>query len=398
MSLNTPVDGAIGLQLASGYTAGSGSLVLKAGQGAKFTTFPTIVTVITFASYNTGASEVLCEFTVTGKSTDTLTGVAAVAGFTDQNFATNDYVEGRVSAKYITDVNAVVSQITLAGALTTVGAFSTTLTTTGTTSVTLPTSGTLISTSITETSETANFSAVAGVNYVISGTSNLTATLPTAVGITGQSIRIRCATGYTKLVTIATTSAQTIGPSAATTQYIYAGETATLMSDGANWVRTGGLIIPCHCKIHASAATQSIAAQANVTVLLNSTDIDTSGQMATLGSNAITILRPGIYTMTGTAAWAVLSTSNSWVVYTSVAKNTSPLMHQLVYIGNTIALGDPFLLPVIMSSTLAAGDVLTLLVFQTPNSGTPAVNLIGTGTNSGVTYQTSLEVIEVPQW
>lgn len=106
-TLYTPVDGAIGLQLASGYTAGSGSMILKAGQGAFFVTFPTIVTAITQGTYNTGGGETLCEYVVTGKSTDTLTGVTAVGGFTDRNFATNDYVEGRVSAVYIANLNAV---------------------------------------------------------------------------------------------------------------------------------------------------------------------------------------------------------------------------------------------------------------------------------------------------
>ncbi len=183
MSLNTPVDGAIGLQLASGYTAGSGSLVLKAGQGAKFVTFPTIVTVITNASYNTGASEVLCEFTVTGKSTDTLTGVAAVSGFTDQNFATNDYVEGRVSAKYVTDLNSVVSLITLGGAFTTSGAFTTTLTVTGNTAITLPTSGTLISSTVTTLSSLVSVGTISTgvwngtpVDVVHGGTGNSSAT------------------------------------------------------------------------------------------------------------------------------------------------------------------------------------------------------------------------------
>ncbi len=107
-TFNTPVDGAVGLQLASGYTAGSGSFVLKSNQGLFFTTFPTIVTLITNATYNTGGAEVLCQYTVTGKSGDTLTGATAVTGFTDQNFLTNDYVEGRVAAKYITDLNAAV--------------------------------------------------------------------------------------------------------------------------------------------------------------------------------------------------------------------------------------------------------------------------------------------------
>jgi hypothetical protein len=106
-TLYTPVDGAIGLQLASGYTAGAGSMTLKSGQGAFFVIFPTIITAITQGTYNTGGGEVLCEYSVTGKSGDTLTGVTAMSGFTDRNFATNDYIEGRVSSIYITSLNTV---------------------------------------------------------------------------------------------------------------------------------------------------------------------------------------------------------------------------------------------------------------------------------------------------
>ena len=69
-------DNAIGLQLASPYTTEArGSIVLKTGQGAKFVNFPTTATLVTFGTYNTGASESLTVFTVTGKTTDTLTGV-----------------------------------------------------------------------------------------------------------------------------------------------------------------------------------------------------------------------------------------------------------------------------------------------------------------------------------
>jgi hypothetical protein len=88
-------DNAIGLQLASAYTAGSGNIALKAGQGAKFVTFPTTVTLITNGTYNTGAGESLTVFTVTGKSTDTLTGVVVASGYTDTNYSANDYCEGR---------------------------------------------------------------------------------------------------------------------------------------------------------------------------------------------------------------------------------------------------------------------------------------------------------------
>ena len=95
-----------GLQFAAGYTTGAGSMVLKTGQGAKFTSFPCRVTAITNATYQTSA-EVLCSYTVTGVSTDTLTGVVPMAGYTDRNFAPNDYVEQRMMAEYITDLQSV---------------------------------------------------------------------------------------------------------------------------------------------------------------------------------------------------------------------------------------------------------------------------------------------------
>jgi len=109
MAFATPKNDIIQLQLASAYTAGAGSLVLKTGQGANFTTFPCYVTVISNPTYATGAAEVKAAYVVTGKSTDTLTGVSVIDGYTDINFAINDYVEERINAKYITDLNSACS-------------------------------------------------------------------------------------------------------------------------------------------------------------------------------------------------------------------------------------------------------------------------------------------------
>jgi hypothetical protein len=100
-TLYLPNELAVGLQLASPYTTGSGSIVLKTGQGAKFTHFPTIVSLIVFLTYNQGATETVVEFTVTGVTGDTLTGVAVASGFTDTNFAANDYCEGRVTSGFV---------------------------------------------------------------------------------------------------------------------------------------------------------------------------------------------------------------------------------------------------------------------------------------------------------
>ena len=81
--------------LAGNYTAGSGSLVLAPGTGAAFgSVFPLTVTAITAATYGT-PGEVLTIFNVTGRTTDTLTGVSATEGTADRAFASGDRVECR---------------------------------------------------------------------------------------------------------------------------------------------------------------------------------------------------------------------------------------------------------------------------------------------------------------
>ena len=96
--------------LAGNYTAGSGSLVLASGTGAAFgSVFPLTVTAITAATYGT-PGEVLTIFNVTGRTSDTLTGVSATEGTTDRAYAIGDRVECRwtsgLAAVVETAVNA----------------------------------------------------------------------------------------------------------------------------------------------------------------------------------------------------------------------------------------------------------------------------------------------------
>ncbi len=249
-------------------------------------------------------------------------------------------------------------------------------------------------TGVTEVSKTTSFSATAGTFYVISGSSAVTATLPTAVGITGQVIRIRCASGYTGLLTIATTSAQTLGPGAATTQILYAGETALVQSDGANWVRAGGLLIPCFAKMTITAATTAISYNTETLVALNATAFDTTGQMANNGAGTITVFRTGQYRVYGATYWA-LAGANSYILYAIAYKNTSTAVtyHQGAIGINasnttqTVEFGGSFL--------LTAGDVLILKVYQSNSVGSGSVNLLSGSSGAAVTF---LEVQEVISW
>lgn len=82
--------------------------------------------------------------------------------------------------------------------------------------------------------KTANYNAVAG-DIVNCGTASaFTVTLPTAIGISGKIITVNL-TGVS-LISIATTSGQTIGPySTGVIQLGTQGDSVTVYSDGANW-------------------------------------------------------------------------------------------------------------------------------------------------------------------
>jgi hypothetical protein len=245
-------------------------------------------------------------------------------------------------------------------------------------------------TAVTETSETASFSAAAGNLYAISGSSAVTATLPTAVGITGQTIRLRCANGYTGLLTIATTSSQTLGPSGATSQILYAGESALVQSDGSNWVRTGGTIIPASCTI-TPAGTQSIPDLTSTKVAFDTLAYDNTGQMAVTASNEIQILRPGRYAISASAYFDSLS-AQEYSILADVFTNGSPnglTFRTLIPIATGSLPTNVILVPQ-GSITCAAGDVITLNISQ-----------VNTAASAETLFQgpyTFLTVTEIPRW
>jgi hypothetical protein len=247
------------------------------------------------------------------------------------------------------------------------------------------------STTITEVSQTSSFTATANSFYAISGSSNVTATLPTAVGIAGQTIRIRCVSGYTGLCTITGTSSQTIGPASATSQILYAGESALLQSDGANWVRTGGTIIPARAQI-TLAASQTIPDNSSTKVLMDTPGFDNTGHMNLVGSNAIKPFRPGQYRITSYVQTGVITTAESdvYTATTSIAVNgTNGAGNGQIQMSGP---GIPFTFSngFTVSLTLAAGDLVTVS-FYCHHTGTQTVSV---GGNVG----TFLEVEEIPSW
>lgn len=90
-------------------------------------------------------------------------------------------------------------------------------------------------TTFTVTPSSISFSAsVANFYSVTTGSSTITATLPTAVGISGQVIVVKKVDSGSGLVSIATTSAQTIDGNS-TYQLTNQWQFIWVMSDGSNW-------------------------------------------------------------------------------------------------------------------------------------------------------------------
>ena len=87
--------------------------------------------------------------------------------------------------------------------------------------------------------KTSNYTAVASDSTITGATSGgaFTITLPSAVGLEGKRFTIRKSDTSSNLLTVATTSSQTIGSNSATSTKLHAkGEAITLESDGANWI------------------------------------------------------------------------------------------------------------------------------------------------------------------
>ena len=244
------------------------------------------------------------------------------------------------------------------------------------------------SSTITETSETASFTAVAGGYYAVSGSAAVTATLPTAVGIAGQTVRIRCVSGYTGLCTITGTSGQTI--SGATIRVIFAGESPLLQSDGTNWVRTGGSLIPMAAKLQ-NAASGGISLTPSVySVVPYDTPMNDNASLTNITAHTITIRRSGLYRMSYRIGIVWPSATASNLTRGEIGLNgTTTYGSQFASIASVIGTSS-FTMTASTSAVLAAGAVLDVR-FITDASGVSIMS-------DSVEDHTSFELVEIPSW
>jgi hypothetical protein len=228
-------------------------------------------------------------------------------------------------------------------------------------------------------------SAALGTSVACTVTSAFTLTLPTPVGVAGQQVAVRVVPSSSQLLTLATAAGNIGGQS---TRIMWAGESATLESDGANWVKISGKTIPMRCSLRMTAA-QTLPNGANTTATLDTTTLDNTGLMATLGSNGITIQRPGAYTVL--ARTGMDQPATNCVRFVSMAQKNS---------ATTVVQQETFAFAGAVPSfcavddvTFAAADIVKLQAYQTCT--TPVTRNFTTGATA---LGTALTVREIPAW
>ncbi|CEF48251.1 unnamed protein product [uncultured bacterium] len=227
---------------------------------------------------------------------------------------------------------------------------------------TTPTSGGAESTIVAESSVSTATTAAWGTNYVATGTSSFTITLPSAVGNTGNQIRIRCDPAFTGLLTVASTSGQHIGVGTATSRVLLAGETANLQSDGANVARTYGVLIPASARMRMAAGSPTLVSMTIVpfdTVVFDNTSA-LAVPMANVSGNSFIVPRAGIYAIRGRLClnWPTATASTDIELHIFKGSTDTHTL-SIGYMPSSTSTGN-VVIQFNQDMILAAGDVITL--------------------------------------
>jgi len=167
-----------------------------------------------------------------------------------------------------------------------------------------------------EISITTTATATLGAMHVCSGTSaDYIVTLPTAVGNANKFMSFRMSTALTKIVTLDANGTETIND--ALTRIMHAGESAILISDGVQWLKTSGVSIPLIAKSHRNSSNQSGVASATWTPLVSDAQVSGPTAMWDAANTRLKCIRPGNYNLTAFAQ-SVTTITDAWYLSCSV--------------------------------------------------------------------------------
>lgn len=221
---------------------------------------------------------------------------------------------------------------------------------------------------------------------IVTATSPITVTLPAPTSTQYGAppfINIRVTPASTDLLTLATAGGNIDGQA---TRVMWSAETATVKSDGVNWVKTAGKTRPMTASMR-QATTQPISTSVITAITLDTMVSDPTGLMVSTGTNRIVIKRPGKYQMVGRVGLGGLA-ANAARVITIVTQNGSNA-GQSEYAG--LAGTNPASLTLGELPAAAVGDTIGLQGFQT--SGATVNTFISSP--PGAPY---LQVTEIPSW
>lgn len=205
--------------------------------------------------------------------------------------------------------------------------------------------------------KTTAYTAVAG-DFVNCTSGTFAVTLPTAVGVSGQSIEVT--NSGTGVISINTTSAQTVGASALASGVVKLatkGDYAKFVSNGANW-----LVEVFNVNVTAQigrTAVQSIADSTYTKLQLNVVIYDNYSNFDAATNYRYTVTIPGTYKFTFLNSWANNSTGRRFVV---MFKNGggSPWKYGEV----TLAVNSIMYMYVEADDQAVAGDYYECYVYQ----------------------------------
>lgn len=230
-----------------------------------------------------------------------------------------------------------------------------------------------------------------GRHHVISdlaSPADYTVTLPPAAGCAGRQLSIAIAPTTTKLITVDGNASELIDGAAS--RVMWAGETATLLSDGVGWVKVAGKSIPMSFAAHSNASQTGVTSGVETTINLNAEIFDVGGVFDPSTYKA-TIRRAAKWSLFGTvrmapsSGTALTATEGSIKIdggASVVMGNASAVSGASNGVWTSVANGVV---------SLAAGNALLLRGYAT---GGGTITFVGHSTNTALATMRGVEICE----
>ena len=236
-----------------------------------------------------------------------------------------------------------------------------------------------------EVSLTAIANLALGRCHVCSGSTNFPAILPLASTCKGYKVDIRVATGSTCLVTLTAAGSDLIDGLA--TRVMWAGESATLLSDGIGWTKVAGKTIPMSASL-GYGVNQLFAPGANLTTLNFSSIKASTAPPSFVTLPNFVILRPGSYKVS--LEVMTNSTSTGTIIFQPAIKTAAKTLSLRSY---SLPGASPITCSACSQANFLVGDIISPAA-QYYGSAYTTSNILN---DAYLTYN-EFSILELPTW